>query len=137
LLTPLLIFSMPTPDAVGILTIPHAWATGIRWLRLRADVHVPTFRQFGIASAAGGLTGALLQSRLGSPVLSIVLATLLVMAGTANGLRTVGRRCSRARLPVPGGFRHRRYAGYHRLLGALPLIPGTSLLVTVNGPGGR
>jgi uncharacterized membrane protein YfcA len=93
LLTPLLIVSMPTSHAVAILAIPHALATGIRWLRLRSDVHRPTFREFGIASAAGGLTGAALQSQLASPVLTIVLASLLIMAGTAE---LVERR-----LPLP------------------------------------
>lgn len=85
--------SMPAAPAVAVLSIPHAWATGIRLLRLRSDVHPPTFRQFGIASALGGLAGAALQSRLGSPVLTIVLATLLVLAGTTE----VARR----RIPLP------------------------------------
>jgi uncharacterized membrane protein YfcA len=81
LLTPLLLLSMSTAHAVAILAIPHALATSIRWTRLRAEVHRPTFRQFGIASAAGGLAGAALQSRLGSPVLTGVLAALLLLAG--------------------------------------------------------
>jgi uncharacterized membrane protein YfcA len=87
LLTPLLLLSIPTKDAVAVLAIPHAWATFIRWLRLRSEVHVPTFRQFGIASAAGGLAGALLQSRLGSQVLTIALAALLVLAGATEVIR--------------------------------------------------
>lgn len=84
LLTPLLLLSMPIADAVAILALPHAVATTIRWLRLRADVDRPTFRQFGIASAVGGLVGAALQATLGSPVLTIVLASLLVTAGTTE-----------------------------------------------------
>ena len=84
LLTPLLLLSMPTAHAVAILAIPHAVATGIRWLRLRSDIHRPTFRQFGIASAAGGLAGAALQSRMGSPVLTVVLASLLLAAGATE-----------------------------------------------------
>jgi uncharacterized membrane protein YfcA len=85
--------SMPTAHAVAVLAIPHAWATTIRWLRLRSDVHVPTFKQFGIASAVGGLAGATLQSRLASPVLTIVLASLLVLAGSAE--------LARRRVPLP------------------------------------
>ena len=84
---------MPTADAVAILAIPHAVATGIRWLRLRSEVHRPTFRQFGIASAAGGLAGAALQPRLGSPVLNLVLGLLLLIAGTTELLER--------RLPLP------------------------------------
>jgi uncharacterized membrane protein YfcA len=83
--------SMPTAHAVAVLAIPHALATTIRWLRLRSDVHVPTFKQFGIASAIGGLAGAALQSRLASPTLTIVLAALLVLAGSTE----------LARRPVP------------------------------------
>jgi uncharacterized protein len=76
--------SMPAAHAVAVLAIPHALATVIRWLRLRSDVHRPTFWQFGIASAVGGLGGAVLQSRLGSSVLTVVLAALLVLAGTTE-----------------------------------------------------
>jgi uncharacterized protein len=73
--------SMPTAHAVALLAIPHALATIIRWSRLGSDVHMPTFWQFGIASAIGGLAGAVLQSRLGSSVLTMLLATLLILAG--------------------------------------------------------
>jgi uncharacterized protein len=93
LLTPLLVLWMPTAEAVAVLAIPHAIATGVRWLRLRSAVHRPTFRQFGIASAAGGLAGAALQSRLGSPVLTVVLASLLLVAGTTEVLER--------RVPLP------------------------------------
>jgi uncharacterized protein len=84
LLTPVLMTSMPTADAVAVLAIPHALATTIRWLRLRSDVHRPTFRQFGVASAIGGLAGATLQSQLASPTLTIVLAVLLMLAGSTE-----------------------------------------------------
>lgn len=86
-LTPVLMLSMPTADAVAVLAIPHAWATIIRFLRLRSMVDVPTLKQFGVASAVGGLGGAMLQSQLGSPVLTIVLAVLLSLAGTSELLR--------------------------------------------------
>lgn len=97
LLTPLLVVSMPTPHAVAVVAIPHVIATLIRWLRLRAHVHGPTFRQFGLASAAGGLLGAALQSRLGAPVLTIVLAALLVLAGSSE---LTGRRMPLPATPV-------------------------------------
>jgi uncharacterized membrane protein YfcA len=97
LLTPLLMLWLPTAEAVAILAIPHALATTIRWARLRADVDGPTFRQFGIASAVGGLAGAALQSQLASPILTVVLASLLVLAGTTELLR---RRVPLPRTPV-------------------------------------
>jgi uncharacterized membrane protein YfcA len=105
LLTPILMLgSMPTAHAVAVVAIPHALATAIRWLRLRSDVHMPTFRQFGIASAGGGLAGAVLQSRLASPTLTIVLAVLLMLAG--------GTELARRPLPLP-------QTGLWRLLGGI------------------
>jgi uncharacterized protein len=91
LLTPVLMLSLPAAYAVAVVAIPHALATTIRWIRLRADVDPRTFREFGLASAAGGLAGAALQSRLGGPVLTVVLASLLLLAGIAE----------LARRPVP------------------------------------
>lgn len=85
--------SMPTAHAVAVLAIPHAVATTIRWLRLRSDVDLPTFKQFGVASAVGGLAGAALQSRLASPTLTIVLASLLIVAGSTE--------LARRRVPLP------------------------------------
>jgi len=95
LLTPVLVLSlgMPTAGAVAVLAIPHAVATAIRFLRLRRDVHSPTFRQFGVASAIGGLAGAALQAQLTSPLLTMVLSALLVLAGTTELLRR--------RVPLP------------------------------------
>lgn len=87
LLTPVLMLAMPTREAVAILAIPHAWATVMRLGRLRHDVHWPTLQQFGLASAAGGLAGALLQARLGSPALTVVLGILLVLVGAAELLQ--------------------------------------------------
>jgi uncharacterized protein len=104
LLTPLLMLSMPTAHAVAVLAIPHALATSIRWVRLRDAVHGPTFRQFGIASAVGGLAGAALQSQLASPLLTVVLAALLVLAGTTELLRR--------RVPLP-------QTGFWRLIGGI------------------
>lgn len=87
ILTPLLMLSMPTSDAVAIVALPHAWATCLRLVSLRHDIHRATFLQFGIASAVGGLAGAVLQSRLASPVLTALLACLLILAGGAELLR--------------------------------------------------
>ena len=87
LLTPVLMLSMPIREAVALLAIPHAWATVVRLIRLRREVHWPTLRQFGVASAVGGLAGAMLQSRLGSPLLTVVLACLLMLVGTTELLQ--------------------------------------------------
>ena len=87
LLTPFLLLSFPASEAVAIVAVPHAVATTVRLWRLRGDVHRPTFRQFGIASAAGGLIGAALQPILGSRELTIVLAALLLAAGCGELLK--------------------------------------------------
>ena len=87
ILTPVLMLSLPTAHAVAVVSIPHAWATTLRFLRLRRNIDRATFRQFGVASAIGGLAGAALQSRLGSAVLTIALATLLILAGGSELLR--------------------------------------------------
>lgn len=92
-LTPVLMLSLPASEAIVIVAIPHACATALRWSRLRRDVHMPTFRQFGLASAAGGLTGAALQTQLASRWLTIVLASLLVLAGSMELVRR--------RVPLP------------------------------------
>jgi uncharacterized membrane protein YfcA len=93
ILTPLLMLSFPTSSAVAIVAVPHAVATTVRWWRLRADVDGPTFRQFGIASAVGGLAGAALQPFLATTALTILLALLLMLAG--------GSELGRRRLPLP------------------------------------
>ena len=101
LLTPVLVFLIPLPTAhaVAVLAVPHALATAIRFVRLRGDVHVPTFREFGVASAVGGLAGAALQSQLASPVLTLVLSLLLISSGSTELLRR------RVPLPQTSGWR--------------------------------
>jgi uncharacterized membrane protein YfcA len=79
LLTPVLLLTVPAAEAVAIVALPHVVATTLRLWSLRRDIDWPTFRQFGLASAAGGLAGAGLQPVLGSGVLTLVLALLVVL----------------------------------------------------------
>lgn len=81
ILTPLLLLRFPAFEAVALVALPHVWATALRLASLRREVHLPTFRQFGIASAVGGLAGAVLQGPLGGLILTLVLAVLLLLAG--------------------------------------------------------
>jgi len=106
LLTPVLMLSlgMPAASAVAVLAVPHALATAIRLVRLRHDVHGPTFREFGLASAVGGLAGAALQSQLASPVLTLVLSALLVLAGTTELLRRRVPLAQTSRWRLAGGL---------------------------------
>src|SRR5262249_14891884 len=80
-LTPLLALSVGTKEAVIAVSIPHLIATSIRMWALRHSIDFRVLRNFGIASAAGGLLGALLGSRFGSPVLAYILGALLIFAG--------------------------------------------------------
>jgi uncharacterized protein len=93
LLTPVLLLTFAPRQAVALVAIPHAVASTIRLIRLWRDVDWPTFRQFGIASAVGGLAGALLQTRLGGTILTLLLGVLLLLAG---GSELTGRR-----VPLP------------------------------------
>ena len=87
LLTPLIAVRLGTPLAIAIVAVPHFAATALRGWRLRDAVDWPLFRRFGIWSAAGGLAGALLFARAGSPLLTRLLGALLVLtaASTLSG----------------------------------------------------
>jgi len=80
-LTPLLALSVGTKEAVIAVSIPHLVATALRFWSLRGSFNREVLKNFGIASAAGGLAGALLGSRFSSPVLAYILGGLLVFAG--------------------------------------------------------
>jgi uncharacterized membrane protein YfcA len=81
ILTPLLALSVGTKQAVVAVSIPHLIATAIRFWNLRQKIDRHLLKNFGIASAGGGLLGALLGSRFSSPVLAYILGGLLVFAG--------------------------------------------------------
>jgi uncharacterized protein len=81
LLTPLVAVRSGAAAAVTLVALPHALATAIRFVRLRQFVDRPVLITFGIASAAGGLVGALAHSVLGSDVLAVVLGVLLLFVG--------------------------------------------------------
>jgi len=81
ILTPLLALSVGTKQAVVAVSIPHLVATGIRFWNLRSKIDRHLLKNFGIASAGGGLLGALLGARFSSPLLAYILGGLLVFAG--------------------------------------------------------
>jgi uncharacterized membrane protein YfcA len=91
ILTPLLALSVGTKEAVVAVSIPHLVATAIRFWTLRHKIDRHVLKNFGIASAAGGLVGALLGSRFSSPVLAYILGGLLVFAGI-TGLTGIARK---------------------------------------------
>jgi uncharacterized membrane protein YfcA len=96
LLTPVLSLRVPLKIAVAAVSIPHLIGTAVRFWMLRGHVDRRVLLSFGLASAAGGLVGALLHTRLGSPVLSAVFGALLLFvavmqfSGAAERMRFSG-----------------------------------------------
>ena len=84
LLTPAIAVMTGTKIAVAAVSIPHAIGTSIRLWRFRREVDWAIVRSFGITSAAGGLSGALLNTWAASRALELVFGSLLVLAGTSQ-----------------------------------------------------
>ena len=91
LLTPVFALRVDMKLAVAAVAIPHLVATALRLTMMRQHVDWRLVRTFGVTSAAGGLTGALLQQRLRGPGLVTVFGGLLVFAGL-TGLTGVMER---------------------------------------------
>jgi len=88
LLTPLLALQVDTGVAVAAVSVPHAVGTALRFWLISGSLDRRVFWSFGLTSAAGGLTGALLHGWASSQGLSVLLGTLLlfVAASQATGL---------------------------------------------------
>ncbi len=83
-LTPLLSLRMELGLAVAVVSIPHFAATALRFWMLRPHVAWRQVLGFGIASAAGGLAGALLRGVVQAPLLTGLFGALLVFAGISG-----------------------------------------------------
>jgi uncharacterized membrane protein YfcA len=84
LVTPVLAAQVGTRLAVAAVSIPHVTGTALRFWMLRGRVDRRTFVWFGMASAAGGLAGALLHADASNRGLSITLGVLLLFAGVSE-----------------------------------------------------
>jgi len=91
ILTPLLATWIGTKLAVALVSIPHFIGTALRFVVICEHVDRRVLWSFGLTSAAGGLTGALLHIWLRSAVLGYVLGALLVFAGV-TGLTGIASR---------------------------------------------
>src|SRR6266540_5530559 len=80
-LTPLLSLELGTKLAVAAVSIPHVVGTAVRFWMLRGHIDRRIFFWFGLTSAAGGLTGALLHADASSRTLGILLGGLLLFVG--------------------------------------------------------
>jgi len=96
LLTPAFAIWHDPKVAVAAVSIPHLVGTAIRFWMVKGHVDRRVLWSFGLASAAGGLTGALLHSWASSPSLRIVFGLLLLfvaaseLSGLARRMRFTG-----------------------------------------------
>jgi uncharacterized membrane protein YfcA len=84
LLTPLLAVKTGISIAVAGVSIAHFFGTALRFSLLRKSINRQVFINFGLTSAAGGLTGALLHNIFQNVVLTIIFGCLLVFAGISG-----------------------------------------------------
>jgi uncharacterized protein len=80
-LTPLLAVKTGISVAVAGVSIAHFFGSALRFYLLKKHLNKRIFITFGLASAAGGLIGALLHNTFQNIVLTIIFGCLLVMAG--------------------------------------------------------
>jgi len=91
ILTPTLSLWMDGRLAVAVVSVPHLIGTAIRFWMIKGQVDRRVMWRFGLASAAGGLAGALFQSAITGSLLMIVLAVLLLFV-SASELTGLARR---------------------------------------------
>jgi len=84
ILTPLVATGLGTKFAVAAVTIPHICGSAVRFWTLRRDVHRRILLTFGLMSVAGGIAGAYAHAFWTSRLLTIVLAIVLVVTGSAS-----------------------------------------------------
>jgi uncharacterized membrane protein YfcA len=84
LLTPVLALQAGTKLAVAAVALPHAVGTALRFWLLRRHVDWKVVRSFGITSAVGGLTGAVLHALATGRALEVVFGGLLLLAGLSE-----------------------------------------------------
>jgi len=84
LLTPALAWQMDTRIAVAAVSIPHFIGTAFRFWLLGGGVDRRVLWSFGVMSAIGGLSGALLQEWASTPALMVLFGALLLFTAGAE-----------------------------------------------------
>ena len=82
--TPLLSVWIDARVAVAAISIPHVIGTAVRFYLLEGRVDKKVLWTFGVASAVGGIIGALLNTVFSSPALLRLLAVLLLFVGAGE-----------------------------------------------------
>jgi uncharacterized membrane protein YfcA len=103
LMTPVLAMRYGMHLAVAMVAIPHVLGTALRFWFLRRSLDRRVLLTFGVTSALGGLTGAVLHSWIGGRVLAYILAALLIFAGV-TGLLGLQLRFGRGGAWVAGAL---------------------------------
>lgn len=84
LLTPALAWQMDTRIAVAAVSIPHFIGTAFRFWLLGGGIDRRVLWSFGVMSAVGGLSGALLQEWSSTPALMVLFGALLLFTAGAE-----------------------------------------------------
>lgn len=87
-LTPALALQTDARLAVAAVSIPHLVGTALRCWLLRGQADRRVLWSFGVMSAGGGLTGALLHGRAASPLVMVLFGAVLLFSagGELTGL---------------------------------------------------
>jgi len=94
IITPLLATRLGMGLAVPAVAIPHVAGTALRFFLLRKNLDRRVLLTFGLASAIGGLAGAIMQIWMRGRVLTVILAILLIFSGITGlaGIKLQFRR---------------------------------------------
>lgn len=84
ILTPVLSLWFDAKLAVAAISIPHLIGTALRFWLLKGRVDARVMWSFGLASAAGGIAGALLNTVFESPWLLALLGLLLLFVAAGE-----------------------------------------------------
>ena len=90
-LIPLVSVRTGTKVAIAVVSVPHFLGTSVRFWLLKSKINRKILFRFGLLSAAGGLTGALLHSFFVNNLLQIIFAIMLILAGIVGVLQVSKR----------------------------------------------
>jgi len=86
-LIPLISVQAGAKTAIAIVSLPHFLGSSFRFWLLKSKITRKILIRFGILSAVGGLSGALLSIFFVSSFLQIIFSVILIIAGTLGFLQ--------------------------------------------------